>query len=155
MARQRSIFSLILVLLSTFIISCGSPSAAVAPPTYTAAQIEKIQAYIPDIQTVRDRVGELETLIKKSDWIYVGNFIHGPITEAKLNLTFVIPNLLPQDQSAARQITKDFSNHLIKIDQAAKAGNTQLALSNYQAVVTDLDKFLQLVPKASSSSEAS
>ncbi|BAT55365.1 hypothetical protein NOS3756_43450 [Nostoc sp. NIES-3756] len=154
MARQRSIFSLLLVLLATFLISCGSPTTAVAPPTYTTAQLERIQGYAPDIQAVRDRADELKKLIQKREWIDVGNFIHGPIAEARLTMTYVTPNLLPKDQPTARQITKDLLNHLVKIDQAATVGNTQLALSNYQAAFADIDKFLQLLPDTSSQSEA-
>ena len=147
MVHKRSILSLILVLLSTFLISCGSPSEAVVPPTYTATQLERIQAYVPDLQTVRDRSTELETLIQKQEWIQVGNFIHGPVTEARLTMTYIIPNLLPKDQSAARKVTRDLFNHLVKIDQAATKGDTKLALSNYQAAFADIDKFLQLLPK--------
>lgn len=154
MARQRSIFSLLLVLLATFLISCGSPTTASAPPTYTTAQLERIQGYAPDIQAVRDRADELKNLIQRKEWIDVGNFIHGPIAEARLTMTYVTPNLLPKDQPTARQITKDLLNHLVKIDQAATAGNTQLALSNYQAAFADIDKFLQLLPETSSQSEA-
>ncbi|QLE58283.1 photosystem II protein PsbQ [Nostoc sp. TCL26-01] len=155
MARQRSIISLILVLLATFLISCGSPTTAVAPPTYTTAQLEKIQGYSPEIQAVRDRSDELKTLIQKGEWIDVGNFIHGPITEARLTMTYITPNLLPKDQPTARQITKDLLNHLVKIDQAATAGNTQLALSNYKAAYADIDKFVELLPETSTQSEAS
>lgn len=147
MVRQRSILSLILVLLTTFLISCGSPSVATAPPTYTPAQVAKIQEYFPDIQVVRDRSQELQTLIQSGEWIKVGNFIHGPMTEARLNMTYVIPNLLPQDQSKARQITKDLLSDLVKIDQAAGAGNTNQALSAYKDAFADVDKFLQLIPE--------
>ncbi|MBD2346532.1 photosystem II protein PsbQ [Anabaena subtropica FACHB-260] len=154
MARQRSIISLLLVLLATFLISCSSPTTAVAPPTYTTAQLEKIQGYAPDIQVVRDRADELKNLILKKEWIDVGNFIHGPITEARLTMTYITPNLLPKDQVTARQINKDFLSHLVKIDQAASAGNSALALSNYQAAVADIDKFIQLLPDTSSQSEA-
>ncbi|WP_414562455.1 MULTISPECIES: photosystem II protein PsbQ [unclassified Anabaena] len=155
MARQRSIFSLILVLLATFLISCGGPSVAVAPPTYTAVQLERIQEYVPAIQTVRDRADELKTLIYKKDWIDVSNFIHGPMAEARLSMSYVAPNLLPDDQPIARQITRDLLDHLVKIDQAAGQGNTQLALSNYQAAVTDINKFFQLLPSISTNAEAS
>jgi len=148
MVRQRSVFSFFLVLLTTFLISCGGPGVAVAPPTYTAAQLERIQAYVPEIQAVRDRSQELKTLIQKGDWINVRNFIHGPITEARLNLTYVTPNLLPKDQPTARQITRDFFNHLVKLDKATSASNPQIALTNSQAAFADVDKFLQLLPKA-------
>jgi len=149
MKRQSSIFSLILVLLATFLISCGGPGVAVAPPTYTASQIAEIKEYVPEIQAVRDRSQELKTLIQKQDWINVSNFIHGPITEARLNLTYVTPHLLPKDQTAARQITRDLFNHLVKINQGASSGNAQLALTNSEAAFADIDKFLQLLPEAS------
>ncbi|MCC5629606.1 photosystem II protein PsbQ [Nostoc sphaeroides] len=147
MVRQRSIFSFFLVLLATFLISCGGPGVAVAPPTYTATQLERIQAYVPEIQAVRDRSEELTTLIKKGDWINVRNFIHGPITEAKLNLTYVTPNLLPKDQPTARQITQDFFKDLVKLDKATSAGKPQPALTSSEAAFADIDKFLNLLPK--------
>ncbi|WP_445206779.1 photosystem II protein PsbQ [Anabaena sp. CA = ATCC 33047] len=155
MARQRSIISLLIVLVATFLVSCGSPTTAVAPPTYTAAQLEKIQVHSPEVQAVRDRAEELKTLIEKKEWIDVGNFIHGPMTEARLSMNYITPNLLPKEQSAARQISKDLLNHLVKIDQAASTGNTQLAISNYQAAFADVDQFLQLLPETSPESEAS
>jgi photosystem II protein PsbQ len=147
MVRQPSILSLILVLLTTFLISCGNPSVATAPPSYTSAQLVKIQEYLPDIQVVRERSEELKNLIQSGEWIKVGNFIHGPMTEARLNMTYVIPNLVPQDQPKGRHITKDLLGHLVKIDQAASVGNTSLALSNYKDAFADVDKFLQLIPE--------
>ena len=155
MARQRSILSLILVLLATFLISCGSPTVATPPPTYTTAQLEKIQEYVPDILTVRDRSQELQKLIQTNQWIKVGNFIHGPMTQAKLNMTYIASNMLSKDQTTARQVTRDLFNHLVKIDQAASDRNSQLALSNYKAAFADLDKFLQLLPQTSSNSQQS
>ncbi|WP_445635802.1 photosystem II protein PsbQ [Nostoc sp. DSM 114161] len=149
MKRQSSIFSLILVLLATFLISCGGPGVAVAPPTYTATQIAEIKEYVPEIQAVRDRSQELKTLIQRQDWINVSNFIHGPITEARLNLTYVTPHLLPKDQNTARQITRDLFNHLVKVNQGASSSNAQLALSNSEAAFADIDKFLQLLPEES------
>ncbi|MDZ8106016.1 MAG: photosystem II protein PsbQ [Nostoc sp. DedQUE12a] len=149
MKRQSSIFSLILVLLATFLISCGGPGVAVAPPTYTATQIAEIKEYVPEIQAVRDRSQELKSLIQKQDWINVSNFIHGPITEARLNLTYVTPHLLPKDQTTARQITRDLFNHLVKVNQGASSSNAQLALSNSEAAFADIDKFLQLLPEES------
>ncbi|MEH2164072.1 MAG: photosystem II protein PsbQ [Nostoc sp.] len=147
MVRQRSIFSFFLVLLATFLISCGGPGVAIAPPTYTATQLERIQTYVPEIQAVRDRSDELRTLIKEGDWINVRNFIHGPITEVKLNLTYVTPNLLPKDQPTARQITRDFFKDLVKLDKATSASNPLVALNNSQAAFADIDKFLDLLPK--------
>jgi photosystem II protein PsbQ len=154
MVRQKSIFSLILVLLATFLISCGGPTVAIAPPSYTATQIEKIQAYVPEIQTVRDRSGELSTLINNGEWINVGNFIHGPITEARLNMSYIIPNLAKQVQPQANQINRDFLKHLVKIDQAAVVGNSTLALTSYKDAIQDIDKFFQLIPKSKNKADS-
>ncbi|MBD2140960.1 photosystem II protein PsbQ [Anabaena sp. FACHB-1250] len=150
MVRQRSIFSLIFVLLATFLIGCGGPSVATLPPSYTAAEVAKIQEYVPGIKAVIDRQGELKSLISEGEWIKVGNFIHGPMTEAKLNMTYVVPNLAQQNQGKARQIIKDLLNDLVKIDQSATVGNTSQALSNYKQAFADIDKFLELVPEKSS-----
>jgi photosystem II protein PsbQ len=149
MLRQNSVFSFILVLLATFLISCGSPTVATQPPSYTASQVARIQTYSPDIQDLRDRSEELKTLIETGDWIDVGNFIHGPVTEARLNMTYIIPNLAPQDQPKARRITQDLLNHLVQIDRAAKTGQTAKALANYKNVVGDLNDFLSLIPENS------
>ena len=147
MVRQRYILSLIFVLLATFLISCNSPTIATVPPSYTAAEVAKIQEYVPGIQMVRDRSPELQNLITTGEWVKVGNFIHGPMTEARLNMTYIIPNLAKQNQAQARQISKDLLNDLVKIDQAAATGNTSLALNKYQEVFADIDKFLELVPE--------
>ena len=154
MARQRSILSLILVILATFLISCGSPTVATPPPTYTTAQLEKIQEYLPEVLSVRDRSSELQKLIQTNDWIYVGNFIHGPMTSLKQNMSYIASNLLPKDQTQARKITRDLFNHLVKIDQAASDRNSQLALSNKNAAFADIDNFLQLLPQTSKSQES-
>ncbi|MBR8839557.1 MAG: photosystem II protein PsbQ [Stigonema ocellatum SAG 48.90 = DSM 106950] len=146
MARQRSVLSFILVILATFLISCGSPSVATAPPTYTPDQLEKIQEYVTDIVAVRDRSLELQQLIQNKQWINVGNFIHGPMAEARLNMTYITSNLLPKEQETARKLGRDLFEHLVKIDQAAQAGKSEIAVSNYQAAYTDINKFLQLLP---------
>lgn len=148
MVRQRSILSMLFALLATFLISCSSPTVATVPPSYTPAEVAKIQAYVPEITVVRNRASELEKLIQNSEWIKVGNFIHGPMAEVRLNMTYIIPNLAVQDQSKARQITKDLLGHLVKVDQAATAGNSSQALANYKEAFADVDKFLSLVPSA-------
>jgi photosystem II protein PsbQ len=148
MARQRSIISLILVFLATFLMSCGGPSVATPPPTYTQTQLVKIQGYLTDIEAVRDRKSELGKLIDEKDWIKVGNFIHGPMAEARLDMTYIVPNLLPNEQTPARKVARDVFDHLVKVDQAASSGNQLAAASNFEAVYSDIDKFLNLMPSA-------
>ncbi|MEC4817648.1 MAG: photosystem II protein PsbQ [Scytonema sp. PMC 1069.18] len=149
MARHRSILSLILVLLATFLISCGSPTVATVPSTYTPAQLEKIQEYLPEVLAVRDRSAELQRLIDTKQWIKVGNFIHGPMAEARLSMNYISSNLLPKDQSAGRELVRDLLDHLVKIDQAASSANYQIATSNSKAAFGDIDTFLNLIPQPS------
>lgn len=150
MRHQRSILSLIIVLLATFLISCGSPSTATAPPTYSTAQLQKIQEYVPNILAVRDRAPELQKLIQTQQWIKVGNFTHGPMAEARLSMNYLSANLLPKDQSAARKVARDLFDHLVKIDSAADSANKIAALDNAQAAFADIDEFLKLLPVKSS-----
>ncbi|MEM7554303.1 MAG: photosystem II protein PsbQ [Cyanobacteria bacterium P01_A01_bin.84] len=147
MARKRSIFSLILVILATLLISCSGPTVKTAPPTYTPLQLQKLQEYAPDLEAVRDRSAELESLISKRDWRRVSNFIHGPMAEARLTMNYVARNLLPQDQKTARNISRDVFNNLVKIDKAAESGDSIKALNSYSTVFTDIDQFLKLLPE--------
>lgn len=154
MSRLRPVFSLILVSLATLLISCGGPNVAVAPPSYTPSQIEKIQEYVPEIVAVQERGSELEKLIQNEDWIDVGTFIHGPMTEARLNMNFIVSNLVPEQQKQARKIVRDMFNNLVKIDQAADAGSSRQALTAYDAVFSDISQFLDLLPAKTVSDEA-
>lgn len=155
MARYRSILSLIIVIVATFLVSCGSPTVAKAPPTYTAAQIEQIQQYVPDMVALRDRMSELQMLIKRRDWIDVSNFIHGPLGELRLEMINVSRKLLPKDQERASQLTRDFFDDLVKIDQAAKDGQSERVTLNYRQALADLDNFLQLLPKPNTQQQQS
>ena len=155
MARYRSILSLIIVIVATFLVSCGSPTVAKAPPTYTAAQIEQIQQYVPDMVALRDRMSELQMLIKRRDWIDVSNFIHGPLGELRLKMTYVTRNLLPKDQAQASEATRDLFDHLVKIEQAAASGDAPRATLNYREALGDIDTFLQVVPQATTQQEQS
>jgi len=148
MARSRSILSLILVIVATFLISCGSPTVAKVAPTYNSAQIEQVQQYVPEIVALRDRTtSELQKLIQNREWIDVSNFIHGPLGELRMQMTYVTRNLLPQDQGLARQATRDLFDHLVKIYQAAQNSDYQQATLNYREALADIDTFLQTVPK--------
>lgn len=155
MARYRSLLSLILVIVATFLVSCGSPEVATAPQTYTVAQIQQIQRYVPEIVALRDRTSrELQRSIQRRDWINVSNFIHGPLGELRLEMINVSRKLLPKDQERASQLTRDFFDNLVKIDQAAKDGQSERVTLNYRQALADLDNFLQLIPKPSTQQEA-
>lgn len=155
MARYRSILSLVLVLLATFLVSCGGPSVATAPPTYTQAQVEKIQEYVPEVLAVRDRAAELQSLIQTKQWVKVRNFTHGPMAEARLSMNYIASNLLPQDQKPAREKVRNLLDHLVKVDQGAEVANYQQAVTNSQAAFNDIESFLKLVPQPSTQAEES
>ncbi len=149
MARYRSILGLILALVATFIVSCGSGTATTkSAPSYTAAQIEQIQQSLPGIQEQRDRLNTLQTFIQQRRWVDVGTFIHGPLGELRLSMNRVAANLSPQDKEAAREAAKDKYSDLVRIDQAAKEANSQKAVSNFRSVLQEFDSFLNLIPKA-------
>jgi photosystem II protein PsbQ len=148
MVRYRSVLALILVIVTTFLVSCSSPSAVKVPPTYSTAQIEQIQAYIPDMQALRDRMKEIPTLLQRREWIDIGNFVHGPLAELRYKMNYVTRKLLPEDQEKARDLTRDFFDQLVKIDQAAESGDARKVISNYQEALSDIDSFLNLLPQA-------
>ncbi len=147
MVRSRSILSLILAIVAVFIVSCGSPTVAKVPPTYTPAQIEQIQEYTPTLLALRDRMSEIPVLIQQRDWIGVRNFIHGPLGELRLKMTYVTRNLLPSEQETARQITRKLFDDLVKVEQSIEQNSTTGAVRNYQAAFADINKFVDLVPK--------
>lgn len=149
MVRYRSILGLILGIVATFLVSCGSPTTATVPPTYTATQIEQIQQYVPDMVALRDRMQEIPTSLRRRDWINVSNFVHGPLGELRLKMTYVTRNLLPQDQEKARQLTRDFFDNLVKIDRAAQDNNAEKVTLNYQKALEDINAFLELLPQPS------
>ena len=153
MSRLRPFFALILVSLATLLVSCGGPSVATAPPTYTPAQLERIQEYVPKIVAVKERSAELQKLIEKKDWINVDNFIHGPMTEAKLNMKYVASNLLPGEQKQARKLLQEMSKNLVKIYDAAKEADRAQALNSYDAAFADIYKFLDLVPETNAAAD--
>lgn len=153
MVRYRSILSLILVIVATFLVSCGSPTAGKVTETYTSAQIQQIQQYVPEVLALRDRMTrEVQTLVNRKDWTDIVNFIHGPLGELRLQMTYVTRNLLPKDQDKARQLTRDLFDNLVKLDQAAQQGDAKRVVLNYREALGDIDAFLQLIPQPSSPS---
>lgn len=151
MVLYRSILSFILVIVATFLVSCGSPTTASVPQTYTADQVEQIQQSVPDILKLRDRLPEIPRAIQQRNWIDVSDFIHGPMAELRLKMNYLSRNFLPKDREGAQKATRAFFDDLVKIYQAAEQGDVKKATQNYQEALSDIDAFLQFVPQASSS----
>ncbi|WP_293124375.1 photosystem II protein PsbQ [Microcoleus sp. bin38.metabat.b11b12b14.051] len=147
MTRPRSFFALMMACLMAFLVSCSSVEAKV-PTTYTTAQIQQIQRYVPTLTEFRSRMDNLGTLIQKKNWIDAKTYIHGPLGELRGTMKTVSATLLPKSQQQAIDLTKSLFADLVEIDNAAKLADYPKITANYKKAVNDFDTFLQLLPKA-------
>jgi photosystem II protein PsbQ len=148
MLRFRAILTLILVAVTTFLVSCGSPDVII-PPTYTPEKIEQLQVYVAPLESFRESLATLEGFIRDRNWTDTRTYIHGPLGLLRQTTTALSRSLLPKDQPQAAEIAKDLFGHLEKIDFAASTKNIELAQTQYKKAVTAFDSFLALIPKAS------
>jgi photosystem II protein PsbQ len=146
--RLQSLLPLILVLIVTFVTACGGSPVAQAPPTYTTEKVAQLQQYANPIETARQRMPELASLIARKDWVNVENFIHGPLGQLRGSMSFIARNLLPKDQDQAKESAENLFVHLERIDTAAKANRVDIAQQQYLEALADFDAFLALVPGA-------
>ena len=147
MIRPRSILALMMSFLMAFLVSCSSVEAKV-PTTYTAAQIQQIQRYVPTLTELRSRMDNLGTLIQKRNWVDTKTYIHGPLGDLRGAMKTVSETLLPKDREKAVALTKSLFADLVNIDIAAKDLDYAKITSSYQKAVDNFDAFLRLVPKA-------
>ena len=147
MTRPRSIFALMMAFLMAFLVSCSSVEAKV-PTTYTAAQIQQIERYVPTLTEFRSRMDKLGTLIQKRNWVDTRTYIHGPLGDLRNTMKMVSASLLPSSQKQAVDLTKSLFADLVNIDLAAKDLDYAKVTASYQKAVNDFDSFLQLIPKA-------
>lgn len=147
-ARFRSLLALTLAFVATVLVSCGGSPTVAKPPTYTPAQIEQIQQYVSDLEKVQERLPELAKLIQDGNWIFVKNFIRGPLGELRSKLSYVERNLLPQDKTKVRETSKELIESLILIDEAADGRDYNKAIRNFGVVQRELRSFLELTPQA-------
>lgn len=149
----RSLLAVILAMVTTFLVSCGSPTAT--PPTYTSQKIAQIQRIATPLSELRDQMSILEAQIQNREWTDVESFIHGPLGELRQKMSYLTRELLPQDQKAASKATKDLFARLEAIDAASLQGDYLEATDNYSKAVRDFDQFLQLLPQPSESAVSS
>ncbi|MBW4468367.1 MAG: photosystem II protein PsbQ [Pegethrix bostrychoides GSE-TBD4-15B] len=145
MTRYRSILTFVLVILATVLVSCGGTPAAKGP-VYSTAQLEQIQRYSADIQTLRDRMDELAPLIETEQWNDVESFIHGPLGELRVRMARLARSLEPKVQKTAQDSAQEVFDHLIAIDEAAQTRDFAKATSNYREALRDFESFFQLIP---------
>ncbi|MEG4576872.1 photosystem II protein PsbQ [Microcoleus sp. N3A4] len=147
MTRPRSFFALMMAFLMAFLVSCSSVEAKI-PTTYTAAQIQQIERYVPTLTEFRSRMDNLGTLIQKRNWVDTKTYIHGPLGDLRNTMKTVSASLLPKSQQQAVDLTKSLFADLVDIDLAAKNLDYAKVTASYQKAVNDFDSFLQLIPKA-------
>jgi photosystem II protein PsbQ len=150
MVKLRSVLTVLLALAIVALVSFGNVAEAkklTKPPSYSPEQIETIQEYTTELSALRDRMPELADLIQKQDWVFVRNFIRGPLGELRSKMSYLTQNLLPADQAEARKVARSVFTSLVAIDQAAQNEDYKLAIRNYSETLRDFDAFLQLVPK--------
>ena len=142
----RSIFPVILLLVTTLLVSCGGPNAS-APPTYTPEKLAQIQTYRISVDEARERMSELSDLIKDENWVDTRTFIHGPLGLIRRNMTYLSNALLEDDAKKATPLAKEVFKSLDDIDAAAKENNYSAAISEFNQAIKNFDAYLDLIPQ--------
>ena len=142
----RPILSLILVLATTLLVSCGGQTVS-APPTYTPEKLQKVNTYRIPLDIARQRLPELGKAIANEDWSDADSFLHGPLGSIRRDLTYLSNALLPDEQEPALNVAKDIFKHFENIDAAVSEKNYTRAIEQYKEVVSDLDIYSGLIPQ--------
>ena len=72
---------------------------------YSDAQLQKIELSAVGIQTLRDRMDELESLIQQDEWVNIRTFIHGPLGDLRSKTNYLTQSLLlPKDKTPVLKI---------------------------------------------------
>jgi photosystem II protein PsbQ len=147
MKWYRSLVGVVLVAIATLLVSCGS--APVKPPeVYTPDKIAEIQSYADRISTSEARLIELAKYIAAEDWTNVDNFIHGPLGELRQRMKLLAGKLLPADQPQALALADGVALDLNQLSEAATTRDYRAASRSFQALQSDLEALLDLVPEA-------
>ena len=142
----RPLLSLILVLATTLLVSCGSNTAS-PPPTYTPEKLQKVSTYRIPLDIARQRLPELGEAIANEDWGDANSFLHGPLGSIRRDLTYLSNALLPDEQEPALNVAKDIFKHFENIDAAVSEKNYTTAINQYKEVSSDLDAYASLIPQ--------
>ena len=149
MPSLRSILSVILVLVTTLLVSCGNPQASNIPTTYTAGKIEQLQNFIEPVAAAREQMSILAGFISDKNWVDTRTFIHGPLGQLRQDMVSLSRSLLPQDQKQATELARELFGHFERLDAAAKDRNAYIAEIQFREALEDFDAFLELIPSAS------
>jgi len=144
----RPILSVLLVLMTTLLVSCSSPTQAKIPTVYTPEKIEQLKTYLSPIADARNQMAELKELISKENWVDTRTFIHGPLGELRQDMTILSRKLLLKDQKPSQELARELFSHFERIDAAAKERNFNVAQAQYQEALKDFDAYLDLIPQS-------
>ncbi|WP_236612414.1 photosystem II protein PsbQ [Picosynechococcus sp. NKBG15041c] len=145
MLRLRSVLSLLLVVITTFLVSCSGPSVKV-PDTYTPDRIAQIQIYLTPVSEARQGMETLGEFVQANNWTNARTYIHGPFGFLRRDLTYLANTLLPNDQKAAKDLIDEIFAHLERLDAAAQDRNGTATTTEYNNALADFDAFLRLIP---------
>jgi photosystem II protein PsbQ len=141
----RPFLSVVLVLITTLLVSCGDAKVSI-PTTYTDAQISRLQTLSAPITAAKEDLSTLGSMIESENWVDTRTFIHGPLGGARKTMTYVANTLLVKDRGAANQLAKDFFGDLEDLDVAAKNKDYDSATIAFRKAVNDIDAYLELIP---------
>lgn len=151
MSKFRSIIALALVVVMVVFVAFTNPAYAkpkkAKAQTYAAEQIAQIQAYASDVQAMRDRFPELQSLIEKEDFIYARNFIHGPLGELRSKMLTISRSLFPDAKKQAEAAAQDAFDALVAIDKAGANKDYRAAARGYTNLNKALDSFFSVLPQ--------
>lgn len=140
----RGLFTWVLVLMTAFLVSCGPAPKAVVP-TYTPAQLERIQDYATGISEKYKRMADLQAEIQSRDWEGAAAIMGGPLGQMLQDMQNLNRNLLPQDQKTARELTRSLFEDFVAIEQAGRDNNLAKALGGFSEIAKDFGKYNQLL----------
>jgi photosystem II protein PsbQ len=145
MSFFRPLISFLLVCVAVLVVSCSDGN--IKAPTYSDAQLAKVQLASASVEKIKARLPELSEYIDQQDWNNVRSFIHGPLGELRSRMVAVSRELLPTQRDKSLQLGKEVFVHLNKLDAAAADNNQLLASTNYTEALKDFDAFNDLLPE--------
>jgi photosystem II protein PsbQ len=140
----RSIVIFCLVLVTVLFVGFGGSNFSALAARYSNTQIEQVQKYASRLQVLRDRMSELEPFIKEQNRNEVKAFIRGPLGDLGTRFSAFQRSLSPKDKAKASRNIAEIYDHLVKLDQATDAGDSDGAMEQYQSAIEDFDLLLQL-----------
>jgi photosystem II protein PsbQ len=148
MLNKRAILSLLLAMVAVVLVSCGGGNGNTPPPTYSSEQIEQIERAATPVRQARERLTELETMVKQERWSDAFSLLHGPLGGLRREMSYVTRNLLPEDQKKARDYAKRLFQDLEEVDSAVEKEAYSQVLQSYDRALNDFDQYLDLLPEA-------